>query len=119
MSEIERFDINPTYTNIITYNNIVYLSGQVPWKTAGGDIILQVNEVFEQIRDHLKTAGTDLTKILSMQVFLKNPSDYSVFNKVFLEWIPVGCAPTRNTICGIQFPNPNWLIEIVVVAATL
>ena len=117
MSEIERFDINPTYTNIITHNNTVYLSGQVPWKTAGEDIALQVNEVFEQIRDHLKTAGTDLTKILSMQVFLKNPSDYSVFNKVFLEWIPVGCAPTRNTICGIQFPNPHWSIEIVVVAA--
>lgn len=117
MSEIERIDINPTYTNIITHNNTVYLSGQVPWKTAGKDITLQVKEVFEQISGHLNTAGTDLTKILSMQVFLKNPSDYSIFNKVFLEWIPNGFAPTRNTICGIQFPNPDWSIEIVVVAA--
>lgn len=114
---MQRLDVNPTYSNIVIYNNTVYLSGQVPWHSAGSDITSQVKEVFELVNINLIKAGSNKCKIISMQIFLKRPEDYKAMNEVFTLWIPEGCAPARNTICGVSFPNPKWDIEVVVVAA--
>ena len=119
MDLIQRIDMKPTYSDIVIHNGTIYLSGQVPWANAGKSIEEQANEVFMHIDNRLKDAGSDKAHILSMQVFLKNPEDYSKFNEVFIAWIPTGCAPSRNTICGIQFPTANWDLEIVVVAAVI
>lgn len=116
---IQRIDVNPTYSDIVIHNGTVYLSGQVPWKTAGTNFKAQVNEVFELIDKRLHDAGSNRGSILSMQVFLKDPANYSSFNEEFIAWIPSMCSPARNTICGIQFPYPSWDLEIVVVAAHL
>jgi enamine deaminase RidA (YjgF/YER057c/UK114 family) len=114
---IERLGVTPTYSEAVIHNGTVYLSGQVPWKSAGKNIQEQTKEVLELIDARLFEAGSDRTKLLSMQIFLKNSEDYSEMNKVFVEWLPSGAAPARNTICGIMFPKPEWSIEIVVVAA--
>ena len=119
MDIIQRTDVKPTYSEVVIHNRTVYLSGQVPWISAGKSIEEQANEVFNHIDERLRDAGSDKTHILSMQVFLKNPDDYPKFNEVFIAWIPAGGAPARNTICGIQFPNANWGLEIVVVAAVI
>jgi enamine deaminase RidA (YjgF/YER057c/UK114 family) len=115
---INRIGVKPTYSESVTYNGTVYLSGQVPWATAGKPISSQAKEVFELIDMQLAAAGTDKTRILSLQIFLTNPGDYADMNKVFTEWIPSGTAPARNTICGVKFPTAGWSIEVVVVAAT-
>lgn len=119
MNIIKRIDVKQTYSDIVIHNGTIYLSGQVPWISAGKSIQEQSNEVFNHIDDRLKDAGSDKAHILSMQVFLKNPEDYPKFNEVFIAWIPTGCAPSRNTICGIQFPTASWDLEIVVVAAVI
>jgi enamine deaminase RidA (YjgF/YER057c/UK114 family) len=119
MDYIQRIDVKPTYSEAVIHNNTVYLSGQVPWINAGKPIQEQATEVFKHIDDRLRDAGSDKEHILSMQVFLKNPEDYSKFNEIFIAWIPTGAAPARNTICGIQFPIANWGLEIVVVAAVI
>ena len=97
------------------HGDTIYLSGQVPWVSVG--IEAQTNEVLEQIQRRLKELGSGMDRILSMQIFLADPIDYSAMNSVFVSWIPHGTAPARNTICGVKFPNSSWLIEIVVVAA--
>jgi enamine deaminase RidA (YjgF/YER057c/UK114 family) len=119
MDSIQRIDVKPTYSEAVIHNRTVYLSGQVPWINAGKSIQEQATEVFKHIDDRLRDAGSDKEHILSMQVFLKNPEDYSKFNEMFIAWIPTGAAPARNTICGIQFPTANWDLEIVVVAALI
>jgi enamine deaminase RidA (YjgF/YER057c/UK114 family) len=114
---IRRLGTKPTYSEAIIHNNTVYLSGQVPWATAGLPILAQAKEVFELVEAQLRNAGSDKTRILSMQIFLTDPSDYEHMNTVFKSWIPNGFAPARNTICGITFPNSQWGIEVVVTAA--
>ena len=116
-SAIERIGQTPTYSEAVVHSGIVYLSGQVPWATADQEIREQTDEVFSNIRNQLRLANSDLGKILSMQIFLKDPADYEIMNSVFKEWMPPEAAPARNTICGIQFPKPGWRIEIVVIAA--
>jgi len=118
MSNIQRHGEKPTYTEIVIHNGTIYLSGQVPWLTAGKAIELQTKEVLNLIDDQLETAGSNRGRILSMQIFLRNPDDYSKMNEVFIDWIHGASAPARNTICGIQFPNSKWDIEVVVIAAT-
>jgi enamine deaminase RidA (YjgF/YER057c/UK114 family) len=114
---IERMGVSPTYSEAVIHNGTVYLSGQVPWRTAGESIAAQTAEVLELVEKRLFDAGSDKGKMLSMQIFLKNPEDYAEMNRVFVEWLPSGAAPARNTICGSIFPKPEWSIEIVVVAA--
>jgi enamine deaminase RidA (YjgF/YER057c/UK114 family) len=117
-NQIQRYEVYPTYSNIVIYNNTVYLSGQVPWQTANlDDFILQVREVFSLIDDKLNRAGTNKSKILSLQVFLTDSQNYNILNEQYLQWMPNNYAPTRNTICNVTFPNPHWMVEMVVVAA--
>jgi enamine deaminase RidA (YjgF/YER057c/UK114 family) len=115
-SGIKRLGIKPTYSEAVIHKDIVYLSGQVPWVTAGQSIQAQTKEVFDLVDVQLQLAGTDKTKILSMQIFLTDPQDYSEMNKIFIQWMPNGSAPARNTICGVKFPKSEWLIEVVVTA---
>lgn len=116
MSSVKRLGTKPTYSEAVIHNNTVYLSGQVPWATASQSIEAQTKEVFDLVDLQLQLAGSDKSKILSMQIFLKDPQDYSEMNKVFTQWIPDGFAPARNTICGVKFPNSEWAIEVVVTA---
>ena len=119
MSNISRFDTKETYSDVVIHNNTIYLSGQVPWKTAGLTLYEQALEVFELIEAQLLKHNSDKTRILSMQVFLKDPSDYAEMNRAYIEWMPYGHAPARNTICGITFPTAEWGIECVVIAAVI
>ena len=114
---IQRIDTKPTYSEIVINNNIVYLSGQVPHDYAGAEFKKQVKEVFNLIDYQLQRVGSNKTKILNLQIFLTDPANYGDMNKVFLDWMPEGKAPARNTICGVRFPNPDWKIEVVVTAA--
>ena len=114
---IQRIDTKPTYSEIVVHNNVVYLSGQVPHDYIGYDFKRQVREVFNLIDFQLQRVGSNKTKILNLQIFLTDPSNYGEMNNVFLEWMPEGRAPARNTICGVRFPNPDWKIEVVVTAA--
>jgi len=114
---IQRIDTKPTYSEIVINNNIVYLSGQVPNDYAGAEFKKQVKEVFSLIDFQLQRVGSNKTKILNLQIFLTDPANYGEMNNVFLEWMPEGKAPARNTICGVRFPNPKWQIEVVVTAA--
>ena len=114
---IQRIDTKPTYSEIVIHNNTVYLSGQVAQQYAGQDFKSQAKEVFSMVDFHLQRVGSSKGKILNLQVFLTDPENYGAMNKVFLEWMPEGKAPARNTICGVKFPNPGWAIEVVVTAA--
>ena len=116
MSLVKRIGTKPTYSEAVIHRDTVYLSGQVPWATAGQSIQAQAKEVFELVDIQLQNAGSDKSKILSLQIFLTDPQDYANMNKVFTQWIPNGSAPARNTICGVKFPNAQWSIEVVVVA---
>lgn len=116
---LSRLGIKPTYSDAVIHNSTVYLSGQVPWATAGLSITEQATEVFDLIDTQLLNAGSHKTSILSMQIFLADPAHYEDMNTVFKKWMPDGFAPARNTICGVKFPNSEWGIEVVVTAALI
>ena len=116
-NKIQRIDCKKRYSEIVIHNNIVYLSGQVPWNFEDYDFPMQAEEVFNSVEQQLIKAGSDKSKILSLTIYLRDPDDYEMMNTVFDKWMPNGCAPTRATICNVKFPNPKWQIEVVTIAA--
>jgi enamine deaminase RidA (YjgF/YER057c/UK114 family) len=116
---ITRLGVSGRYSQVVIHYNTLYLSGQVPWNTAaaGESIEVQTQEVLDCIDQELATAGSDKSKIVSLQIFMRNPDEYEQMNSVYDKWVSPKNAPARNTICGVTFPNPTWLLEMVVVAA--
>lgn len=112
---IQRNGVHPHYSRSVCYNGVAYLSGRVSF--VGGDITEQCTEVFGHVDRELKLVGSSWYRILNMQIFLHDPADYVAMNAVWDKCVPDGAAPVRTTICGVQFPNPAWLIEVVVTAA--
>ena len=112
--DIQRLNSNPVMSAVTIHQQTVYLSGQVPDSTTL-DIAGQTKEVLAKIDQLLALAGTD-KRLLSAQLFVKNLQDFPIVNELWVAWLQ-GCGtPARATIQA-DLVNPDWLIEIAVIAA--
>ena len=112
---ISRHITNPRMSQIVTNNNIAYLSGQIPDST-DGTIQLQAAEVLAKIEKLLESAGTSKGNILSAQIWLTNLDNFDGFNEVWDNWLPADKAPARACV-EAKLVHPGWLVEIQVCAA--
>lgn len=113
-SDIQKINTNEVMSAVTVFNKVVYLSGQVPKipsKMAG-----QTREILATIDELLALANTDKSRLLSAQLYLKNLSDFSTVNAIWVDWLKGCVAPSRATIQA-DLVNPDWLIEIAVTAA--
>lgn len=115
MANITKLDSNDTLSEIAIHNGVVYLAGQVP-NDDSLDIKGQSREVFANIDAALAKAGSDKSKILSAQVFITDLANFDAFNSEWNQWVKDITPPARATV-EAKLVNPNWLIEIMVVAA--
>jgi enamine deaminase RidA (YjgF/YER057c/UK114 family) len=112
---IQRFDVGPRMSEMAIHNGVVYLAGQIA-ENAADSICGQTQQVLDAIDKLLAEAGTDKSKILRAQIFLKDVMDFEAMNRVWDDWVVPGHTPPRATVqAGLA--NPHWLIEIVVTAA--
>jgi enamine deaminase RidA (YjgF/YER057c/UK114 family) len=111
----ERVEVGQRYSEAAIMNGVVYLAGQVP-EDASLDIAGQTKDVLRQVDFWLEKCGSDKTRILMCQIFLKNITDIAVMNEVWDAWVAAGNAPPRATVQA-ALANPDWLIEIVITAA--
>lgn len=115
MNEITRIDQNGRRSRALIHNGLVYLAGQVP-DDKNGDITDQTKQVLAKVDDLLAQAGTDKSRILSAQIWLKTMDDFAAMNAVWDAWVVQGQTPTR--CCGkVELNDPKCRVEIVVVAA--
>ncbi|MDM0071578.1 RidA family protein [Variovorax sp. J31P207] len=114
---ILRSQTGPRMSQAVTYNGTVYLAGQVA-EDISLDAAGQTRQALASIDSLLKAAGSDRTRLLSSQIFLRSMVDFDAMNKVWDAWIGEvsGDAPARATVQA-QLAAPEYLVEIVVVAA--
>jgi len=115
MASIERFDVGPRLSEIAIHNGTVYLAGQVP-DDLSQDIGGQTAQVLGMVERLLVQAGSDKSRILMAQIFLKDVGEIGGMNAVWDAWIPQGHTPPRATVQAAM-ANPLYRIEIVVTAA--
>ena len=112
---IQHIDNTPAISEIVIHGDTVYLAGQVA-DDDSLDMAGQVAQVLNNIDRALERAGSARSKMLAVQVFIKNLEDFDTFNQAWTTWLAGSTPPTRATVQA-NMVNPNWLIEIVVTAA--
>jgi enamine deaminase RidA (YjgF/YER057c/UK114 family) len=112
---VQRLDVGARMSEVAIHNGTVYLAGQIA-EDASQDIAGQTRQVLDAIDALLAKAGSDKSKILMAQIFLKDLSDFTGMNSVWDAWVVPGQTPCRATVQA-HLANPEWKLEIVVTAA--
>ena len=95
----------------------VYISGTASIDNKGqimyeGDIVRQTARMIENVEVLLSESGCGFADVAAMTVYLRDPSDYAVVNRIFSERFPNHPRIiTQAPVC-----RPGWLIEMECVA---
>jgi enamine deaminase RidA (YjgF/YER057c/UK114 family) len=114
MSRIIRTDANPVLSKAVEYHGFVYTQGMVAADLTK-DITGQTEDVLAQIDEVLELHGTDKTRLLQAQIWVKHIADREALNKVWSAWLPEGGAPARACVEAV-LANPDYLVEIMITA---
>jgi enamine deaminase RidA (YjgF/YER057c/UK114 family) len=112
---IQRFDVGPRMSEMAVHNGTVYLAGQIA-EDGSQDITGQTQQILQAIDKLLARAGSNKSKILRAQIFIKDLADFAAMNAVWEAWVVPGHTPPRATVQA-HLAKPEWKIEIVVTAA--
>lgn len=107
------------YNHAVISGNLVFCAGQIPLDPVSGEVVPggieeQTVRVFENIKLVLADAGSALSRIVKVTVFLKDLNDFAGMNKVYSHYIPAN-FPARSTLQVARIPK-DVLVEIEVVA---
>jgi len=80
-----------TYSQAIRAGSTVYLSGQIPLDPASGELVagdmeVQVRRVFENLKAVAGAAGSDLSHVVKLTVYLTDLAHFALVNRVMAEY---------------------------------
>jgi 2-iminobutanoate/2-iminopropanoate deaminase len=112
-SEFAPAAIGP-YSHGTSYNGLVFVSGQLPIDAKTNSIPLTVSEQTHQslinLEHVLKAGGSDLTKVLKVNVYLKDMNDFQDMNEVYSKFFK-DHRPARAAVEVARLPK-DVLVEI-------
>jgi enamine deaminase RidA (YjgF/YER057c/UK114 family) len=112
MSRIIRTEASALFSRAVEYHGFVFTQGVVT-RDPALDLAGQTRDILAQIDALLEQHGTDSTRLLQAQVWLKHIADREAFNAVWSAWVPEGQAPARALVQA-ELADPRWLVEIMV-----
>ena len=80
-TELKRYNVEHRYSDAAVFNGVVYVAGQVPETTLDAGIAEQTAEVLAIIDRVLAANGSDKTRILMCQIFLKDITEIGEMNR--------------------------------------
>ncbi|NVN11039.1 RidA family protein [Nguyenibacter vanlangensis] len=113
MSKIIRTEPNAILSKVVEYHGFLFTQGFVA-RDLKADIVAQTHDVLEQIDEALEQHGTDKTRLLQAQIWLKDIKDRDAMNGVWSAWLPKGGAPARACVQAVM-AAPEILVEIMIV----
>lgn len=117
MNDIVRIETDKRSSRVVVYNGVVHVGGMTA-DDRGQDIRGQTEQVLAKIDRFLAEAGTDRSRLLTAQIWLKDIArDFAGMNEVWNAWTAPDAAPTRAT-AECLMASPNILVEIIVSAAS-
>lgn len=113
---ITRIATDTRRSRAVVYNGIVFVGGQTADQRTP-DVGSQTRQTLAKIEKFLADAGTDKSRLLTAQIWLKDVArDFAGMNEVWDAWTAPGNAPTRAT-AQCELAAPDILVEIIVTAA--
>jgi len=106
------------YSQAVITDNLIFCSGQIGLDGVKGIILegieKQTNQVFTNLTEVLRAAGSDLEHVLKTTIYLKNMADFAQVNQIYGSYFSVH-KPARATIEVTRLPK-DVLIEIDAIA---
>lgn len=115
VADIERFAEEHRLSGAVRHGNTLYLAGQVA-DDSSLDTEGQTTDILHQIDAILAEAGTDKTRLLSVQIFMTDITEIDAVNRAWDAWLDHDHKPARATV-EARLVNPDWSVEITAVAA--
>ena len=107
------------YSQAISANGLIFTSGQIALTPDGdfldGTIEEQTQQVLENLREVLKAAESDFSKVVKTTIFLTNMDDFAKVNDIYAEFFGES-KPARATVAVASLPK-NAKIEIEAIAS--
>lgn len=75
----------------------------------------QTRQIFAAFDGYLAEAGSDKSKLLTAQVWLRDMADYDAMNAAWNDWIDPANPPTRSCMRA-DMGRPDSLVEIRITA---
>ena len=106
------------YSQAQIVGGLVYTSGQIPVDPQTGiipeTVEAQAEQVFKNIAELLKAAGSDISKVVKTTVFIKNMNDFAAINGVYAKYFTEP-FPARSCVEVARLPK-DVLLECEAIA---
>jgi len=107
------------YSQAVAAGDTIYLSGQIgidpkTGKLVDGTIAGETKQALENIKAVLLDAGSDMTKIVSVTVYLADMEDFAKMNEIYAGYFKEP-YPARATVAVKNLPK-NAKVEISAIA---
>ena len=112
---IERIGPGARFSQAVVHGGLVYLAGHVS-HNPDGSVGQQTRDILEALDRDLATAGTDKTKLLSVNIWLADISTFDEMNAAWDAWINHDHLPVRATVES-KLAAPDYKVEIGGIAA--
>lgn len=112
MSKITRQGSNKILANSVEYHNFVFLAGMTA-DDLTQDVTGQTRQVIAKIDAALEANGTDKSRLLQAQIWLKDIRDRDAMNAVWVEWLGEEGRPARACVQA-NMADPKHLVEIMI-----
>ena len=117
----QTFGANPNlpFSGAVKAGGLIYVSGAIgpaSGAIAKGDIRAQTRQTIDNLSATLTAAGSSLSNVVSVMVYLRNTGDFQAMNEVYAAYWPKD-PPARTTVVVTQpLAQAEGLIEISMIA---
>lgn len=107
------------YSHVVVANGSAYISGQLPITAAGKQLNAasfeeQANQVLANLQAALEAAGTGISKLVQVRVYITNMSNWPLFNTIYANW--AGTALPARAVIPVSELHYGFLLEIEALA---
>jgi enamine deaminase RidA (YjgF/YER057c/UK114 family) len=110
------------YHQVVKDSNTIYVAGQVSrdkeGKTVGvGDAAAQAEQIFSNVQEALEAAGSDMNHIKKLNVFMTHREDIPAYRVARGKFISDDALPVSTLILCAGLADPDFRMEIEVIAS--
>lgn len=106
------------YSQAQIVGNLVYTSGQIAIIPETGEVAqgleAQAHQVFKNLSNLLKAAGSDMSKVVKTTVFIRHMDDFGAINAIYAQYFTEP-YPARSCVEVGRLPK-DVLLECEVIA---
>ena len=111
---ITRHEVTGRLSKVLVANGFAFLYGLTAADRSGG-VREQTADILKQIDGYLAMAGTDKTRIVVANIWLKDIANFNEMNAAWEAWVDPAQPPARATVES-RLAAENILVKIQVQA---